>query len=335
MERLTRVKELIWWERLFKWNEVKTEINKTIADHERVMFEERTKLAFVKEANNELKTRVAVLEAESRNKTESYERSILVMSEVQNSLEQDRTNLRLAREAELKRKSERMRETWKRHEENVEENIRVICKKYNVEYISQSDVPFKGKPDNTVVFGDMYTIFDAKSPATTSLENFPRYIKAQADLIKKYIKEEKVRSNIFLVVPASTLQTLKEFSYDVGTYKVHVVSVEALEPIILTLRKIEDYELAEDLDPELKDNLIKILGKLSHDIKRGVQISNETASYLLTSVKDIKTLPTDILAKIEDQEKAEKYNPPREQRKKLISESELEDGNLLIESSVN
>lgn len=335
MYGLIRIKNLKWWDRLFKWNEIRTEIDKIIAEDGRLMFEEQVKSASYIEANNELKTKIAVLEADSRNKTESYEKSILVMSEIQKGLEQDRINLRLSREEEFKRESERMRETWKRHEENVEENIRTICKKYNVEYISQSDVPFKGKPDNTIVIGDLYTIFDAKSPATTSLENFPRYVKAQADLIKKYIKEEKVRSDIFLVVPTNTLQTLKEFTHDIGTYKVHVVPVEAVEPIILTLRKIEDYELADDLDPELKDNLLKVLGKLSHDIKRGVQISNNVSSYLLASVNSIKSLPTDILEKVENQEKAEKYNPPQEQRKKLISETELEKGIHLINNSVD
>jgi hypothetical protein len=335
MDRLIRVKELKWWDRLFKWNNAKTEIDTTMAEYTKTLFEEQTKFAFTNEANNELKTRIAVLEAENRNKTESYERSILVMSEVQSGLEQDRTNLRLSREAELMSESERMKETWRRHEENVEESIRAICKKYNVEYISQSDVPFKGKPDNTIVIGNMYTIFDAKSPAATVLDNFPRYIKVQADLIKKYISEEKVRSNIFLVVPTNTLKTLEEFTHDIGTYKVHVIPIEALEPVILTLRKIEDYELAEDLDPELKDNLIKMLGKLSHDIKRSIQISNDTSSYLLEGVNGIKALPIDILEKIEDQEKAEKYNPPQEQRKKLISKAELEKGIHLIENSVN
>jgi hypothetical protein len=111
--------------------------------------------------------------------------------------------------------------------------------------------------------------------------------------------------------------------------------VEALEPIILTLRKIEDYELAEDLDPELKDNLIKVLGKLSHDIKRGVQINNDISSYMLASINNISTLPIDILEKVEDQEKAEKYNPPQEQRKKLISNAELAKGIQLIKNSVN
>ncbi len=335
MERLVRVKELKWWNRLFKWDEAKSEIDNAMMEHNKLIFEGQTKLAAIKEFDINQKTRIAVLESESRNKTESYERSILVMSEIQKSLEQDRFNLHLAREEELKHESEQMRATWKRHEENVEENIRALCKKYNVEYISQSDAPFKGKPDNTIVIGDMYTIFDAKSPATTSLDNFPRYVKAQTDLIKKYTNEERVRSNIFIVVPTNTLKVLKEFTHDIETYKVHIVSIEALEPIILTLRKIEDYELAEDLDPELKDNLIKILGKLSHDIKRGVQISNNLSSYLLAGINNIKTLPTDILEKIEDQEKAEKYNPPQEQRKKLISESELERSIQLIENSVN
>lgn len=335
MERLIKVKELVWWYRLFKWNDTKLELDRIIIEHNNLMFEEQTKLAAIRESVSEQKTRIAVLEAESRNKTDSYERSILVMSEVQKGLEQDRLNLRLSREEEFKREADKMRTTWKRHEENVEENIRALCKKYNVEYISQSDVPFKGKPDNTIVIGDMYTIFDAKSPATTSLDNFPRYVKAQADLIKKYTNEERVRSDIFIVVPTNTLKVLKEFTHDIGTYKVHVIPVEAIEPIILTLRKIEDYELAEDLDPELKDNLIKVLGKVSHDIKRSIQINNNMSSYLLASINNVKTLPTDILEKIEDQEKAEKYNPPQEQRKKLISEEELESGIQLIENSVN
>jgi len=290
---------------------------------ERQYIEEQAKNAAGQERIILIEKLLTDLQARDTDRIERYTASIEQVNKLKDMLDEERRVLREDQEKQAQKRLEFMKETWKRHEENVAAEIRSICKKYNIEYLSQSEVPFKGRPDNTIVIGDLFTVYDAKSPANDDLENFPRYIKSQSESIKKYTQDPKVRNDIFLVVPDNTLPVLTEFTYDVGTYRTHVIPVQALEPIILNLKKIEDYEFAEDLDPEVKENLIRIVGKLVHDVKRSVQINNDVASYLLGSITGIKTLPTDLVMKIEEQEKAEKFNPPQEQRSKIIDREEL------------
>jgi hypothetical protein len=301
---------------------------------EKQFVEEQAKRTAAQERIVLLEKMLTDLQSKDADRVERYTSSIEQINKLKDMLDKERQFLREEQERQSRQRFEYMKETWKRHEENVSAEIRTICKKYNIEYFGQSDVPFKGKPDNTILIGDLFTIYDAKSPANDDLENFPRYIKSQAESIKKYTKEAKVRNDIFLVVPDNTLSSLEEFTYDIGTYRAHVIPVQALEPIILNLKKIEDYEFAEDLDPEVKENLIRIVGKLVHDIKRSVQITNDVSSYLIGSIGGVKTLPSELIIKIEEQEKAEKFNPPQEQRNKTINEDEIVQNIKHIENNI-
>ena len=60
--------------------------------------------------------------------------------------------------------------------------------------------PFKGNPDNTIKICDEFVVFDAKSPGTEDLKVFYKYIKKQAEDMKKYAKQESVKRDVFLVV---------------------------------------------------------------------------------------------------------------------------------------
>src|SRR5207247_2190696 len=105
-----------------------------------------------------------------------------------------------------------LKETWTRHQDKVKEVIKTICQKYTIEYIDK--VPFKGNPDNTIKICDEFVIFDAKSPASDDLDNFPTYIKAQMESVKKYIKEENVKKEIFLVIPSNTVDVIGHFCFN-------------------------------------------------------------------------------------------------------------------------
>jgi hypothetical protein len=220
-------------------------------------------------------------------------------------------------------KFRKQKETWINHEENVKSRVKTICNKHGVEYIEM--VPFKGKPDNTLKINDEYIVFDAKSPASEDLTNFPLYIRNQAESVSKYAKEENVRREIFLVVPTNTLDILEQFEFRLSDYTVYVISVDALEPIILSLRKIEDYEFAESLSPEERENICRVIGKFVHLSKRRIQIDGFFAKQFFELVyRSEADLPKDILEKASEFERNEKLNPPTDKRAKQISNRELE-----------
>ena len=270
----------------------------------------------------DLSNRIARFEQADQTKAEEYQKNVSNINSIRLSLENERNRLHEERLKEKDEQFERMKLTWQTHEENVKSVIRNICRTHLIEYVES--VPFRGNPDNTVMIAGEYVIFDAKSPASEDLENFPKYLKIQTEAVKKYIKQENVKSDIFLVVPSNTMDVISQFSYNMGDYSVYIITVDSLEPIILSLKKIENYEFAEQLTPDERENICRIIGKFSHIAKRKIQIDYFFSWQFLDilSKADID-LPDDILKSVEEFEKAEKLNPPQEKRAKQISMDEL------------
>jgi hypothetical protein len=271
---------------------------------------------------NILAKTVAKYEQSENTRLDEYQKNISNINAIREGLENERKKLNDDRVREKELSFEQMKQKWHDHEEAVKKAIRTICVANGIEYLK--DVPFRGKPDNTINIAGEYVIFDAKSPAGDDLENFPRYLKLQTESVSKYIKQENVKSEIFLVVPSSTVDVIGQFSYRMGDYNVYVVTIDALEPIILALRKIEDYEFTEQLTPEERENICRIIGKFAHTAKRKIMIDYFFSFQFLDIISKANlSLPEDIKRSVIDFEKSEKLNPPQEKRTKLIPLEEL------------
>jgi len=255
-----------------------------------------------------------------------HDRRVTELSSLRQQLESDRLRLEQEREEEIRRGYAAKEETWKQHEQLVEESLKNICRTHNIEYCDKEKFPYAGKPDNSLVICDQYIIFDAKSPKNSNeLGNFPQYIKTQAEAVKKYIKAEDVKKDIFLVVPANTVEYLEDFHYDMADWQVYIVTQDCLEPVILALKKVEDYEFAGQLSPEDRENLCRVIGKFAHATKRRIQIDNYFCNEFINLLQSCDhLLPEEIKQKVIDYEMAEKMNPPIEKRKKKIPIRELE-----------
>ena len=263
------------------------------------------------------------LKSSEEERRKNHEHSINNLNVIVKRVQDERTK---EKEEQHQREINRLlmqKATWSNHEENVRSRMKTVCNKHGVEYVER--VPFKGKPDNTLKINDEYIVFDAKSPASEDLSNFPLYIRNQAESVSKYAKEENVRKEIFLVVPTNTLDILEQFEHRLSDYTVYVISIDALEPIVLSLRKIEDYEFAESLSPEERENICRVIGKFVHLSKRRIQIDGFFAKQFFELVyRSEADLPKDILEKASEFERNEKLNPPTDKRAKQISNRELE-----------
>lgn len=253
------------------------------------------------------------------NRQTQYEHKITELNSLKQQLDDDRKKIQQEREAEIQNKFERMKETWREHEKVVELALKSICSRHQIEYIDKEKVPFKGKPDNTLTIFDQFIIFDAKSPASDDLNNFPSYLRNQAEAVKKYVKEDDVHKEVFLVVPSNTVDAITQFYYNMADYDVFVTTIDALEPIILTLRRIEDYEFAEQLNPEERDNICRIIGKFAHATKRRIQIDSYFCNEFINLLNCCYALPEEFQTRAIEFEKADKMNPPQERRAKQIS----------------
>ena len=285
---------------------------------EKTQFEERLKL--VENERNQLKNETISLKKEESNRNETLRKSIESTNIMRESLTKEKERLNDERVKEAEEKLEAMKLQWREHEKDVENHLQIICHNNVVKYISQEDFPHpRNKPDNSIEIMDQLIVFDAKSPANDDLSNFPKYIKSQTENLKKYAKHTDVKNDLFLVIPSSTVHVINQFTYNIGDYNVYVITKDALEPIILSLKKIEDYEFADKLSPEERDNVCRVIGKFAHTTKRRIQIDQFFATEFLDTLQKARTqLPKEILNTVIEFENAEKLNPPMEKRNKKI-----------------
>ena len=287
------------------------------------------KIDDIRREKSELKSANIKHENTEEQRDKNYRNSISQLNQLKETFENEIKRLSDERVLEQKESFEKMKRQWSEHEMSVEQTIRMISQNHFIKYIDEA--PFRGSPDNTLEICDEYIIFDAKCPSNDDLTNFPKYIKAQTESVKKYANQDRVKKDIFLVVPSNTIHTIKQFAYNMGDYNVYVITKDSLEPVILSLKKIEDYEFVNQLSPEERDNICRVIGRFAHTTKRKIQIDQFFASEFLELLAKCKNdLPEDFLKQVIEFEKAEKLNPPSEKKAKQILTKELEEKHALI-----
>ncbi len=369
---IDKVKELSFWDRLFGWGSVRNQLVDTAAalgslQNELAVSEQNlasshlqltvalenkrnldgqflhqsSELALLKErlqaCQRDLQVtreEVVQLKQEEAFRQQKYSEEIVSLQGLRQQLQEERTRELQEKHAEGVKRLQALKETWALHQSDVQGRMKLICQKHTLNYVEKA--PFRGEPDNTLQICDEFVVFDAKSPAGEDLKNFPQYLKAQAEAARKYAKIEGVKKDVFLVVPANTLPVVNQFVYNMADYDVYIVSVDVLEPLILSLCRIEDYEFAEQLSPEERENICRIIGKFAHLSKRRIQIDVFFArQFIELAYKCENSLPTYIHEKVLEFEKSEKLNPPQEKRAKAINTKELETEHGRIETEVS
>ena len=371
-EFLDKIKNFSFWDRIFQWGGVKKELVDAAAGlaamhneaqatdqnlgsanlHLSVLQETKRNLeGQVHSLNGELSTlrerilntqreqqqareEVNQLKKEDEFRQQKNSEEIASLQDIKQQILEERAREVQQRHEEEIARLTALKETWAAHQTEVQGKMKLICQKHTLQYIDKA--PFRGEPDNTLQICDEYVVFDAKSPAGEDLKNFPQYLKLQAEAAKKYAKLEGVKKDIFLVIPTNTLHAVNQFVYNMADYDVFIVSVDVLEPLILSLSKLEDYEFAEQLSPEDRENICRIIGKFAHLSKRRIQIDSFFArQFIELAYKCENSLPADVLDKVLEFEKSEKLNPPQEKRAKAINTKELDTEHNKIETEIS
>jgi hypothetical protein len=267
-----------------------------------------------------------VLKNQESQRVKEHAQSVSSLRAFQEKVQRDQDAFVESQNQKKLARLERMKETWSRHQTATRERIKLLCQKHTIDYVDK--VPFKGDPDNTISICDEYIVFDAKSPASDDLGNFPKYLKEQAEKASKYAKQESVKKDIYFVVPSMTLEHLTQFVYPHADHDVYIIAADALEPLLLNLQKIEEYEFAEELTPEQRSNICRIIGRFAHLAKRRVQVDNYFATQTIELAYACENyLPEDIMEQVKEYERAEKLNPPQEKRTKSIPVDDLQKEN--------
>jgi hypothetical protein len=322
IEAIRREKELLLQEKNSLWLQVvDSRTNFTKADSQIHQFQ--LEVRRLENENKELHQALISLKQKDEQRIREYDDSVQRMKGLHDSLEKEKQDIKNRQLQEMEERMNSLKETWRVHEDNVKNNIRSICERHTIEYVDS--VPFKGKPDNVIRICDEYIVFDAKSPASDDLSNFSTYIRTQAESVQKYATHEGVRKDIYLVVPSNTMDVLKKYSFHQGNFSVFIITVDALEPVILSLKKQEEYEFAEQMSPDDRQNICRIIGGLLHVSKRRIQVDQFFNSHVLDMLSQTRReIPESIQDEIDKYDAAMKLNPPADRRSVEIKQVTLE-----------
>lgn len=321
-DTLKKEKDLLTQEKNSLWNQV-VEAKSNITKSDSQLHQLQMTLQRLENENKDLHQTLITLKQKDEQRIREYDHSIQRMKALHDTLERERQDIKTRQLQEMEEKMNAMKETWRLHEENVKSNIRRICERNAIEYVDS--VPFKGKPDNVIRICDEYVVFDAKSPASDDLSNFNTYIRTQAESVQKYVVHEGVRKDIYLVVPSNTIDVLKKYSFHQGNFSVFIITIDALEPVILSLKKQEEYEFAEQMSPEDRQNICRLIGGLMHVSKRRIQVDQFFNSHVLDILSQTRReLPENIKDEIEKYDAEMKLNPPADRRSVEIKQVSLE-----------
>jgi hypothetical protein len=288
---------------------------------------------------NELRNQVQQAEirlSEERSKSvrrdEEQIKLIQSVQELKAGVQEEARRKQEAEEQALLLRQEQQRVIWQTHQEMVKNKIRLICDR-NIISVEENP-PFSGRPDNTIRICNEYIVFDAKSPVAGNLKSFGDYLKREAKDAEKYAKQDNVSRDIFFVVPSNTLEALSQTTmlYTHGTHRVFIIPAEAVEIVILRLKKIEEYEFADKLSPEDRENTCSLVARLLYHIKRQLQIDNYMAKEAIGLASDCDTLlPDEFRDQVEKTQLSLTLNPPQARNGKDINLAELQKQTLHVQ----
>lgn len=262
--------------------------------------------------------------AEEQRKNEAY-KEVQRAFEMQRILAEERSALQENEHQKVRDHHEKLKRSWSEHQEKVKKKIEIICGENTLKYVTE--VPFKGSPDNVVQIGEELVIFDAKSPSSPEeLGNFRNYIKRQCEEAGKYARHETVRKEIYFVIPSEAAEVIDFPTHETEGYKVYIITPDAIEPVLLTLRKIEAYELLQEIGPEERQAIVRVIGQLVYAAKRRIQVDQFFNGTVLDMLRKVLTdIPETLQQEIVQVELAAKLNPGMDKRSKGIALKELEE----------
>lgn len=259
---------------------------------------------------NEQKAEINQFKSKNEQREKEHDEKINKLEESRNALTQERQ--RIIEEEQKKRKIDEENRTriWNEHEENAKLYMAGICRKSGIGLSSfdNKNLPegFDNsiKPDFMVRLLDQYIIFDSKRSTGTNLQSYlANQAKSTAQKINKSQNSNDIYKTVFFVVPGIAIPDLKETYYLENGISFYIIPLEAFEPIIRTLKRLEDYDLADKYDPQERENIVTVLATFDNHIRE------QNAANTLMTMRGIQTLsskefiPSDVIDDIEARRK--------------------------------
>lgn len=273
-----------------------------------------------------LEKRRSELETEKNSRLTEYDGQIRSLLQAREELNQERNLVKEQAIQKQKEFFERKKLNWSEHETRTTEALKSLCRKLDLTYFDKNSFPLAKRPDFAIELAGQYVVFDAKAPSDPeNISYFPEYLKKQAESLEKYLKQDGVRKEGFLVVPSDALAALNgRFFFEIGGLQIHVINIESLESVLRLLRRIEEFEVIEGLGPEEQDAIALYIGQTNRLMKRRVQIDQFLSKKIIEVLQSGEALPEEIKDRVNTKEKSFAINPPRVDRGKTLSLADIE-----------
>lgn len=256
--------------------EIKTikQENIELKEKGRNMFAQMTE---VKEKNNSLQEKAQALtktitkhEEEQARKESEFDKKIHKLEQAEKALEDERIRVRREDQERLNELEAQRDRIWAEHEVNVIKSLNDLCKlpEFGFTTFDNNNLPdgFSGtlKPDFMIEFLDQYVIFDAK---VSKADNLQTYINTQVKSTTKKVEgNQHIYPTIFFIVPNDAIGELKQTYFFEKGYAFYIIPPEAIAPVLASLKKISNYEFAEQLSPQDRDGIVNLIAEFDHHI---------------------------------------------------------------------
>ncbi len=214
---------------------------------------------------------VSNLKATEDGRKKEFDQGIQKLDEAKTSLEEERQRVRRIDEEKLQKEQEERNRMWAEHEEKVKIQLTELCKipQYAFQYYDNNNLPigFGGrfKPDFLIEFLGQYVIFDAKvSESVSGLQNYING--AVKSTVEKINGDSRIYSTVFFVVPTEAMKSLSKIRFYEQSYDFFVIPPEAIEAVLASFKKISSYELAQQLDPRDRENIVNLIAEFDYHI---------------------------------------------------------------------
>lgn len=209
-------------------------------------------------------------QAEEKRKSAEFDKRIAQLDEAKNALEDERKRIRKEDEELALREKENRDRMWAEHEDVVKNRLSELCKlpQYNFPSYDNKNLPegFGGKfkPDFMIEFLGQYVIFDAKVSKSENLQSYvSTNVKSTAEKINN---DTKIYPMVFFVVPTDAIGMLSKTHFQEQGYEFYIISPESLPVVLAAFKRISAYELAEQLDPRERENIVTLIAEFDHHI---------------------------------------------------------------------
>lgn len=291
------------------------------AEGERLKNDAKNLLAEKEKLQNEL---TKFQEQEAR-KTKEFELRITQLDEAKRTLEEEKVRIRREDEARLEQQTKDRDRMWNEHEEAVKLRMFELTKEpdFNFNCFDNKNLPegFSGKfkPDFMIEFLDQFVIFDAKVSRSENLQNYLN--ENVKKTVEKINGDPKIYNMVFFVVPTDAMATLSKTRYLEKGYSFFVISVEAIPVILAAFKKISNYELAEQMDPQERENIVNLIAEFDYHINMRNALDLLAAKHGLGVLEKANVLKEDVREQVNLQKSKIRFqqSSPTEMKNLIIS----------------